>query len=128
MLMTGEKVGSDWNRHVAASLLRKWATLRVSEEQPLPALVDLAGKLGATSLLAVSLGSTFRLSEACLGRPLNLEGCCTPDLGEDASALIHMLNGVQADGAPLALRDAPPGLFSALASAVASARWLFSER
>ena len=94
----------------------------------MPHLVELAAAMGTTSAVAVALGSVFQLTEACLGRPLNLERCCTPHPGRDARAVIHMLSGAQAEGVPLTLRNAPLGLFSTLASAVASARWFFAEQ
>lgn len=127
MLVQPIKAESDWTSYVAASLLRRWAALRQSGDAPLPRLVELAAGLGTTSVVAVALGSVFRLTEACLARPINLERCCTPDRGGDARAVIHMLSCAQAEGVPLALRDAPLGLFSTLASAIASARWLLSE-
>lgn len=127
VLMQPIKPESDWTSYVTASLLRRWEALRESGDAPLPRLVELAAGLGTTSIAAVALGSVFRLAEACLGRPLNLERCCAPDLGEDACAVIHMLSDAQPEGVPLAFRNAPPGLFSTLASAVASARWFLSE-
>lgn len=127
MLMQPIELKPAWDRNVVASLLRTWAAQHRSGEGALPGLVESAAKLGMTSLLAVALGSVFRLTEACLGRPVNLERCCTPDLSGDARAVIHMLSRAQSDGPPAALRDAPPGLFNALASAVASARWLLSK-
>lgn len=127
MLMQPIEVESDWNSFVTASLLRRWAALRGSGEGPLPGLVELAAELGTTSFLALALGSVFQLTEACLGRRLNLMRCCAPDLGDDARSVVHMLEGARGECVSLALAGAPRGLFNALASAVASARWILTE-
>jgi hypothetical protein len=128
MLMQSVKAESDWTSYLAAGLLRRWAALRRSGEAALPGLVATAAGLGTTPIIAVAFGSVFQLTEACLGRPLDMEGCCTPEPRPDAHAVLHMLDAQQGAGMALDLRGATPGLFGALVSAIASVRRLLSEQ
>lgn len=102
-------------------LLRRWAACRLLDVPPLPELVALSDAAGATGCTAVAVGSLLQLFEACLGRPLEPECCCSPQLSPDEQLLIHLLATAPADS----MR--PCGLSGALRWAATAARRQLAE-
>ena len=127
MLMERIPPRLDWTRSVTIRLLRRWAAARDAEQLPLPSLVRLAGELGMGPQAAVALASMFQLTEACLGRPLVAECCCSAETGPDEQALLMMLALAPEPGHPGATPAIPHGLPGALAWAIASVRRLVGD-
>ena len=127
MLMERIPSRLDWTRSVTVRLLRRWAAARDAEQPPLPSMVRLAGDLGMGPQVAVALASMFQLTEACLGRPLVAECCCSTETGPDEQALLMMLAVAPEPGQPGATSAIPHGLPGALAWAIASVRRLVGD-
>ncbi|HET8534450.1 MAG TPA: hypothetical protein VFL74_02765 [Sphingomicrobium sp.] len=129
MFMKPIKAGQSWTTYILSSLLENWSASRASGATPLPALIQLAHRLGISSISAAAFGSAFNLAEACLGRPLSVKRCCSEDLPAGEQALIHMLKASgpgQANGA--ALGAASSELLDALVVATTSARRLLAPQ
>lgn len=124
MLMERIPPRFDRPQSVTVRLLRRWVAAREAEQPPLPSLVRLASQLGMGPEVAVALASVFQLTEACLGRALSAECCCSADIGADEQALLMMLALAPEPCLPAATPDIPHGLPSALAWAIASVRRL----
>lgn len=129
MFMKPLKAEQSWATYALSNLLENWSASRATGAAPLPALIKLGHRLGISSLSAAAFGSAFSLAEACLGRPLSVERCCSDDLPAGERALIHMLKATgpgQADAA--ALGAASGELFDALVVATTSARRLLAPQ
>lgn len=129
MFMKPIKAGQSWTAYILSSLLENWSQSRAAGKTPLPALIELAHRLGISSMSAAAFGSAFGLAEACLGRPLSVKICCSDDLQPGEQALIRMLKAtgpIVADGA--AFGAASGELFDALVVAATSARRLLAPQ
>ena len=107
-------------------LMRRWAAARGHGEPQLPSLISLGHQLGLEPQVAIAVASMFQLTEACLGRPLQAECCCSVRLSPDERAVLLMLDaaGSRASFAPAAI---PHGLPGALLWAMTSVRKLIGE-
>lgn len=123
MLMTQIEPGLPAASYRIVRLLRRWAAGRDLGPARLPSLVRLGGRIGVEPEAAIALASLFQLTEACLGRPLEAECCCSPRLGRDERATLLLLAS-----APMrphqSVPPIPHGLPGALVWAVASVRKL----
>ena len=128
MLMQPLKAEQKWTTFILANLLEKWSAARVSGVAPLPALIELAPKLGIPSDLAAAFGSVFELAEACLGRPLKVERCCSASLQEGERALIRMLQNASSEGGAAVFGEKSRELADALAVAATSASRLLAPQ
>lgn len=79
------------SERIVIRALRRWSACRIAEEPALPSLVALCSELNVTPSAALALGSLFELTEACLGRPLEGECCCSPMLTADERAVLLLL-------------------------------------
>lgn len=126
MLMTPIEPMLPAASHRIVRLMRRWAAARDLGPARLPSMVQLAARIGVSPEAAIALASMFQLTEACLGRPLAVECCCSHKLGSDERATLMMLAA-----APVRPHQAfpliPHGLPGALAWAVASVRRLIGE-
>ena len=110
---------------VLANLLENWSASRMSGVAPLPALIELAPRLGIPSGLAAAFASVFELAEACLGRPLSVERCCDDRLPAGERTLIRMLLTPSAEGSIAVFEEASRELYDAwLVSATSASRLL----
>jgi hypothetical protein len=115
-----------WSEFIVIRLLRRWTAARDAELNPLANLVELATGLGESPMLPVALDSLVQLTEACLGRQLLAECCCSPSLSADERALLLLVAAAPAPGeAPTSI---PHGLPGALSWAAASLKSLLGER
>lgn len=105
-------------------LLRRYTVCQQINAAPLPLLTELGSELGIAAPPVVALASVFQLTEACLGRPLIAECCCSPSTSTDERALLLLLTRARDAGPALGSSDVPHGLPGALAWAVASTRRL----
>lgn len=129
MFMKPIRAGQSWTTYILSSLLENWSASRASGTTPLPALIELAHRLGISSISAAAFGSAFGLAEACLGRPLAVKRCCSDDLQPGEQALIRMLKATgpaKAEGATFGA--ASDELFDALVVATTSARRLLAPQ
>lgn len=128
MYMKPLKAEKSWTTYILSTLLENWSTSRAAGTAPLPALIELAHKLGISSISAAAFGSVFDLAEACLGRPLSVKRCCSDDLRAGEWALIHMLNASVREGDVAAFDAASGELIDALVAAATSARRLLAPQ
>ncbi len=129
MFMKPLQAEQSWTTYILSSLLENWSASRSSGAAPLPALVQLAHRLGISSLSAAAFGSAFNLAESCLGRTLSVERCCSDDLPAGERALIHMLKApAPGQGDADALGAKSGELFDALVVATTSARRLLAPQ
>ena len=128
MFMQPLRSEQKWTTFILSNLLESWSESRMSGAAPLPALIELAPKLGISSLSAAAFGSVFELAEACLGRPLQVERCCSDSLHADERALIRMLQTASAERSPAAFAEASSELADALALAAKSAALLLAPQ
>jgi hypothetical protein len=129
MFMKPLKAEQSWTTYILSSLLENWSASRASGATPLPTLIQLAHRLGISSISAAAFGSAFDLAEACLGRPLSVKRCCSADLPAGERALIHMFQASgpgQANGA--ALGAASGELLDSLEVATTSSRRLLAPQ
>jgi hypothetical protein len=126
MFMKPLEAGQSWTTYVLSTLLESWSASRASGTAPLPALIELAHRLGISSITAVAYGSVFGLAEACLERPLSVKRCCSDELPAGEWALIHMLDGTLQKADAAALGAASGEMFDALLTAATSARRLLA--
>ncbi len=122
MLMTPIEPPLPSGSYLVVRLLRRWCAAGTAGDARLPSIVRLAGCLGVTTEAAVAIASMFQLTEACLGRQLEPECCCSARLSRDERAVLMMLAA-----ATLAHRDGansviPHGLPGALLWALKSVR------
>ena len=114
MLQTPIEPRLAWSDYVVVRLLRRWAAVRASEGRALPNLVGLAKEIGEPVQAAIALHSLFQLTEACLGRPLEPECCCSPELSSDESAVLKLIAAAPASSPAGISREIPHGLPGAL--------------
>jgi hypothetical protein len=112
--------------YIVVRLLRRWAAAGIAGDR-LPSLVRLATRLGIGAHAAVALASLFQLTEACLGRTLVCECCCSPRLSRDERAVLALLTAEMPLHPNQASPSIPHGLPGALVWAVASIRRLMDE-
>lgn len=124
MLMTSIEPPAPRSSHRIVRLFRRWAAGAELGPARLPAVVRLCRKIGIAPEAAIALASMFQLVEACLGRPLEAECCCSPSLSRDERALLMMLAAPLAAGPHRAFPAIPHGLPGALHWAIASVRAL----
>jgi hypothetical protein len=117
-----------WSEFVIVRLFRRWAAARAIVGNSLPALVELAAELGEPPEVAIALHSLFQLTEACLGRPLEAECCCSRALSSDECAVLTLLEKAPAQAPPLSSNGVPHGLPAALLWAAATVRILLGLR
>lgn len=127
MLMVRVEPELDRMGAVAIRLLRRWAAVRQTDQPTLRDLVSIGASLGVSPETIVAFASLFQLTEACLGRRLIAECCCSPELSPGERAVLLMLAAAPAPAHPGASREIPHGLPGALAWAVASVRNLMGE-
>lgn len=111
---------------VIVRLLRRYALCRESGEAPLPALIELGGRLGVAPPAAVALASVFQITEGCLGRALIVAPGCSRRFSRDEQAVL-LLMATTGAGPVHTSRAAPHGLPGVLVWAVASARRLCGD-
>jgi hypothetical protein len=128
MFMKPIEAEQSWPTYVLAKLQESWSASRAARAAPLPALIQLAHRLGISSISAAAFGSVFDLAEACLGRPLSVKQCCSDDLQSGERALIHLLDAGTQEGDAAALGAASHELFDALVAAATSARRLLAPQ
>jgi hypothetical protein len=115
-----------WSEFIVIRTLRRWTAARDAERNPVASLVELATGLGESPMLAVAFDSLFQLTEACLGRQLLAECCCSPSLSPDERALLLLVAAAPAPGeAPASI---PHGLPGALSWAATSLKSLLGDR
>ena len=112
--------------YVVVRLLRRWAAAGVADDR-LPSLVRLGTRLGIGAHAAVAVASLFQLTEACLGRALVAECCCSPHLSRDERAILALLAAEMPSRPNQASASIPHGLPGALVWAVASVRQILGE-
>lgn len=110
--------------YAVVRLLRRWAATRASGERQLPSMVKLGRRLGFEPQAAVAVASLFQLIEACLGRPLVPECCCSTSLSHDEQAVLLMLAAAPPAHPHDASATIPHGLPGALVWAIESVRRL----
>lgn len=128
MFMKPLKAEQRWTTYILSALLENWSASRAQGAAPLPALIELAHRLGLASIAAAAFGSVFSLAEACLGRPLTVQRCCSNELPAGEWALIHMLDTSLQEGDAVALGASSGELFDALLVAATSARRLLAPQ
>lgn len=128
MLMTPIEPSLPRSSYRIVRLLRRWEAGSELGAARLPLLVRLGSRLGLPPEAAIALASMFQLTEACLGRPLKAECCCSPRLSRDERAVLMMLAAPTPAHPHAANSVIPHGLPGALLWAVASARQLMGER
>lgn len=126
MMMQPLKADQKWTTFILANLLESWSASRRRGVAPFPILFELAPKLGIPTALAAAFGSVFELAETCIGRPLNIERCCSTELMAPEQALIRMLQTGSAAEGLAAFGDASRELAEALATAATSASRLLA--
>lgn len=127
MLMTPIEPGPPRSSYAIIRLLRRWAAESVAGGARLPSLVRLGNRLGLSPEASVAIASMFQLTEACLGRPLQAECCCSSRLSDDERAVLLMLTCARLMPPHLADPSIPHGLPGALLWAIASVRRLTGE-
>ena len=95
--------------------------------EPPPPFSSLGRRIGIAPEAAIALASMFQLVEACLGRSLEAECCCSPALSRDERAILTMLAAPQPPGPHQSYAPIPHGLPAALHWAIASVRALLGE-
>ena len=125
MLMTPIEPPSSSHRIVR--LFRRWAAGAELGPERLPSVVRLGRRFGVAPEAAIALASMFQLTEACLGRALEAECCCSPALSRDERAILTMLAASQPSGPHQSLPPIPHGLPAALHWAIASVRALLGQ-
>jgi hypothetical protein len=129
MFMQPLKADQSWVTYILSNLLENWSASRAAGAAALPALISVGHRLGISSLSAAAFGSAFGLAEACLGRPLSVERCCSDSLPPGEWGLIRMLRTSAWDrGDAEALGAGSVELFDALVAATASARSLLAPQ
>lgn len=113
--------------HRIVRLVRRWAAGAQLGPARLPSLVRLGRRIGVEPQAAIALASMFQLVEACLGRQLEAECCCSPLLARDERAILMLLAATRPAGPHQALPPIPHGLPVALHWAIASVRRLMHE-
>jgi hypothetical protein len=113
--------------HRVVRLVRRWASGAELGPARLPSLVDLGRRIGVGPQAAIALASMFQLTEACLGRPLDAECCCSPLLARDERAILMMLAAAPPASPHQSFPSIPHGLPGALHWAIASVRNLMGE-
>ena len=108
-------------------LVRRWAAATRLGFAPLPSMVRFGKRIGVSPEAAIALASMFQLTEACLGRPLETECCCSPAVARDERAVLMMLAAPLPDASHQAFPPIPHGLPGALHWAVVSVQKLLGE-
>lgn len=108
-------------------LVRRWVAARSEGLATASSLVSLAQELSVDPVVAVALDSLLHLTEACLGRPLRAECCCSAEAGPDELAVLQLIRAARAPDPVLATAAMPHGLPGALAWAAASLARLMGE-
>jgi hypothetical protein len=128
MLMAPVEAASHWRDFIVVRLLRRWYAEGATGNNKLHSLVSLACELGVQAQAAVAVASLLQLTEACLGRPLEAECCCSPKLSRDERAVLILLDNAPSLGPGKASHAIPHGLPAALLWAAASVRQLLPGR
>ena len=128
MLMQPLQAEQKWTTFILSNLIQKWSAAREAGIAPLPALIEIAPGLGIPSGLAAAFGSVFELAEACLGRPLKVEQCCSASLQDGEQTLIRMLQTASSEGAAAVFGEKSRGLADALVVAATSANRLLAPQ
>lgn len=124
MLMTPIAPALPQASHRIVRLLRRWAAGAELGTARLPSLVRLGRRIGVAPEASVAVASMFQLTEACLGRPLQAECCCSPSLSRDERAILVMLASPLPASPHQAVPSIPHGFPGALYWAIASVRRL----
>jgi hypothetical protein len=124
MLMAPVEAATHWRDFIVVRLLRRWYAEGATGNNKLHSLVSLACELGVQAQAAVAVASLFQLTEACLGRPLEAECCCSRKLTRDERAVLMLLDNAPSLGPGKASHAIPHGLPAALLWAAASVRQL----
>ena len=111
-----------WSDFMIVRMMRRWAAARLSQENPLPAMISLSGELRLSPELAISLHSVFQLSENLLGRALVPECCCSHELSRDEEAMLVLIAVTEERASPYTTKTVPHGLPGALSWAVIQAK------
>ena len=113
--------------HRIVRLMRRWAAQRHEESRQLAGFVSFAGTIGVQPIAAVAIASLFQLTEACLGRSLIAECCCSRRLSRDERAILLMLSTAPAAHPHQSCSQIPHGLPGALLWAIESVKKLTRE-
>lgn len=113
--------------HRIVRLLRRWAAEGREERRQLAGFVAFAGTIGVQPVAAVAVASLFQLTEACLGRSLIGECCCSRRLSRDERAILLMLATAPPAHPHQSYPQIPHGLPGALLWAIESVRKLTGE-
>ena len=113
--------------HRIVRLLRRWSAERRSDDGQLAAFVAFSDTIGVEPVAAVAIASLFQLTEACLGRPLAGECCCSRRLSRDERAILLMLSAAPPAHPHQPFPPIPHGLPGALIWAIESVRKLTGE-
>jgi len=111
--------------HRIVRLMRRWAAEGRLGDRRLAGFVAFAGTIGVQPVPAVAIASLFQLTEACLGRPLVAECCCSRNLSRDERAILLMLGSALPAHPHRSGPQIPHGLPGALLWAIESVRTLF---
>lgn len=113
--------------HRIVRLLRRWSAEGQGVGRQLSDFVAFAQTLGVQPVPAVAIASLFQLTEACLGRPLEAECCCSRQLSRDERAILLMLSAAPAAHPHRPSSQIPHGLPGALVWAIESVRKLCGD-
>lgn len=113
--------------HRIVRLMRRWAAEGREGHRRLAGFVAFAGTIGVQPVAAVAIASLFQLTEACLGRPLVAECCCSRRLSRDEHAVLLMLTTAPAAHPHQSFPQIPHGLPGALLWAIESVRTLTGD-
>lgn len=109
-----------WLEIITIRLFRRWVAAREEGQCTTSSLTDLARRFAAPMMLAVALDSLFQLTEACIGRPLEAECCCTPNCNSDERAILLLISLAPEAGPTSSSSQVPHGLPGALVWAARS--------
>ena len=116
-----------WTEAVLVRLYRRWVAAREAGVGTGGSLAGLASDLGVEPLAAVALDSMLQLTEACLGRRLRAECCCSANRCADERALLLLIAAAQDARPGFAPATMPHGLPAALAWAAVSLNRLLDD-
>ena len=113
--------------HRMVRLMRRW-TAEAREGGPqLAGFVTFAATLGIQPMAAVAIASLFQLTEACLGRSLVAECCCSRRMSRDERAILLLLGTARPAHPHQSFPQIPHGLPAALLWTVESVRKLTGD-
>ena len=122
------KAQRTWTEAIVIRLFRRWVAARAEGVNATASLVSLGGQLQVPPMLPVALESMLQLTEACLGRTLQAECCCSQSLSADERAILLLIADGDGAGSTRSCPAIPHGLPGALVWAVSSVRLLIVDQ